>query len=464
MAFFQWRRIDPAAGDVEQALVAARAAAGGRNPTRAECLAALTQAESPAGSVGWGPEPTAAQPFGCVACSWWTDPLGRRHWYIEGDQYRLIGNPELLWRCRDGVPPHPLWVLSPRSVALRGDGPDATLLVVCDCGEVGTPEEIAWTGDCCGPCFDRRRDGTPAAVPLSFRPHECRIAGLAFTEDGCVLSCGWQTIAPCLLDPRTGQQRHFTLVLDDCTVSLALLPGNRAVVGYHDRLLVCWDLNSGEEVWRAHIYGELMGLAASPLGDLIAVDCVTVSWLLMADSGEGEYLSEDMGHFEFSPDGEILYAYDWDTRTVAAVDPITMESTQTGLEFGEPEEDDCYSLACCPTRPLLVSGGDHGRVRFGDLKAGRWRHVIDGPPGLVSHLAFTPDGLTLATGHEDRVVFWDPEAGTQRGMLRVPGYGVASLAFSPDGETLAIGDTQGTIRLWPWRRLLGPGDSPRKAP
>jgi sugar lactone lactonase YvrE len=450
MAFFQWQQIDPGPDELARALAEA---AGLGAPTESERRAALTQAAgSAAGSLAWGDEPSSHGPFRRVACTWWTDHLGRRHWLIERDDYRLVGGPDPRWRCLEGAPFHPLWALAPLCTAVRGAGAGASLVVVCDCGVVGTPEAVAWTGRCCGPCFDRQLDGVRPPPPLALLAHQSSAISVAFTEDDRLASGGWDG-SLCLYDPQTGEEDRLDAT-DLGGAEVAMLPDNRVVVAFIRATVVCWDLTSGEEQWRMHCPGELMGVVSSPRGDLVAVDAVTTSYLLDADTGEGERLSEDLSHFAFSPDGATLYAYNSDNRTVVALDTATDQLRATGLEFGEPEEDDCYSLICSPTGQLLASGGNHGRVRLGDPKAGRWLHRLDGPPGLVASLAFTPDGRTLASGHDDRIVFWDAEAGTPRELLQVPGHRVGALAFSRDGQTLAIGDEQGGLRLWPWRRIV----------
>jgi WD40 repeat protein len=458
MALFQWQRIDPSSEEVVDALSEAFHIAPVSLPKEMDLRTTVAEVEhSPLGSIPWSQGYASDGAKRRVTCVWWTDHLGQRHWFVEGDTYPRYGPSKSLWRCRDGIPAHPLWVISPSHVIASRIGSEARLLVVCDCGVFGTPEAIAWTGECCGPCFDRRLDGVapPARLAIPFRHERTGRESIAFTQDGQLVSCQEGEQGVFLSDPRTGQERRFPTDTNGGPISLALISDQRVVVGFADSVVACWDLVSGEELWQVRVYGEMMGLTASPLCDRIAVDCVTVSHLLDADTGEGNSLSQELSHFAFSADGKTLYAYNSETRSVEALDTYEFDYVRdTGLEFGEPEEDDCFSLACSPSGLVLASGGRGGRVRLGDPKTRRWLWVADGPPGLVTSLAFTPDGRTLASNHDSLVLFWDVETGTQQGALRLGGVegSLAELAFSPDGETLAVSLSR--VRLLPWRQLI----------
>ena len=64
-------------------------------------------------------------------------------------------------------------------------------------------------------------------------------------------------------------------------------------------------------------------------------------------------------------------------------------------------------------------------------------------------LAFSPDGLTLASGSRDQSVrLWDPVTGQE--LLALTGHksAVHGMAFSPDGTILATGSHDGAIKLW----------------
>jgi RNA polymerase sigma factor (sigma-70 family) len=107
------------------------------------------------------------------------------------------------------------------------------------------------------------------------------------------------------------------------------------------------------------------------------------------------------------------------------------------------------ALAFSPDGKTLASGTHTGTIRLWDAATGKELHLLTGHGGGIYSLAFTPDNKTLASGSWDKTIrLWDVATGRQLQILNSHQNWVLSVAFSPDGKSLASGSGDNTIRLW----------------
>src|SRR5262249_7614271 len=106
---------------------------------------------------------------------------------------------------------------------------------------------------------------------------------------------------------------------------------------------------------------------------------------------------------------------------------------------------------------LAVAGGSPGvsgevRIYFfppSGIPAGKPEYVIAAHKDLIHDLAFSPDGMTLATCSYDRLVkLWDATSGKELRTLKDHSDAVYGIAFSPDGKLLASGSADRAVKVW----------------
>jgi WD40 repeat protein len=111
------------------------------------------------------------------------------------------------------------------------------------------------------------------------------------------------------------------------------------------------------------------------------------------------------------------------------------------------------SVAFSPDGVLLASGGQDSKIRLWDVDTGHSIGKRLGQLSIVDSVAFSPDGTTLASGGEDGLVrLFDVGTGQKTRTLAVrPAIPrlvyIWAVAFSPDGTTLASAGGR-RIRLW----------------
>ena len=118
----------------------------------------------------------------------------------------------------------------------------------------------------------------------------------------------------------------------------------------------------------------------------------------------------------------------------------------------EGHTDYVTSVAFSPDGLTLASGSNDRNIKLWDVRTGnQFGPTLEGHVEGVNSVAFSPDGLTLASGSNDRnIKLWDVKTGGLLHTLEEHAGVVQSVAFSPDGLTLASGggNWDATIKLW----------------
>ena len=283
------------------------------------------------------------------------------------------------------------------------------------------------------------RTGT---LQATLEGHTGGVGEVAFSPDGHTLASGSNDDTIRLWDVRTGQpETRLTLHHVDITywiISLAFSPDGRTLAGgTFDGKIGLWDVGTGKLETSVGFHGRgCASLAFSPDGAMLACGINGGGLRLYEIGPEGLQRVSDGN---LVPDGSAPKRTDIDYPPEIPVGVGTVSFSPDGSKFA-------WGLEL-----------DYG-TRLWDRDSDQQITLRE-----TGHVAFSPDGLTLAIGHRYESItntndpppgntiirLWDAETGQHKATLEdsLTESNIHSIAFSPDGTFLASASNDG-IRLW----------------
>jgi len=115
----------------------------------------------------------------------------------------------------------------------------------------------------------------------------------------------------------------------------------------------------------------------------------------------------------------------------------------------EGHSNSVRSVAFSPDGLTLASASFDNTIKLWNLQTQKSIATLTGHRNSVRSVAFSPDSKTLASASFDNTIkLWNVETQKPIATLRGHSNQVLSVAFSPDGKTLASASSDNTIKLW----------------
>jgi eukaryotic-like serine/threonine-protein kinase len=312
---------------------------------------------------------------------------------------------------------------------------------------------------------------------LTFTRHNDAIRSVAVSPDGArIVSAGDGTPVR-VWDVATGRESFHFPGHELLVFSAAWHPDRPriATAGSDGRkqAVKVWDASDGKVfyeilVGRDSSAGPYQAVAFSPDGRYLVtgkLEGVVQVW--DAETGElvgtlGTHEREIRG-LVFSKDGRHLATASGDGQ-VKLWDATRLEETRLDEKpkvlhtLGARVAGPGVNVAFSPDGQRLATGGEENTIKIWDVETGR---EIDKPlrghSGEVYTLAFSPDedGRWIASAGEDSAVkIWDSHTGRLVRTFRGHTGLVSSLAFTPDGRRLVSGSRDNTVKVWDMTPIL----------
>jgi hypothetical protein len=429
-----------------------------------------------------------------IGAVWWTDAVGRHHWYLEealADERSSFQSSSSPSEARDlsNNDRHPLeWLVNPLSCGWRERNGKREFMVVCGCGVAGAPAEVAWTGECCGPCFDQRQDGLAVSDQPPGRPAIGRVDRFALAPGGTLItvaedeeSPGGSTVKAWEM-PWMSPRPLWSRRLHERVENVAICHDSWVAVSDGLTSLILLDLATGahRDVKQGEAFSELYSLSFVPrVGMLAGVRSRWESELCVWDGVKDGKLGP-LRHRELAGFSAL------------AIQPngirVVLDNRQAHLEVREvisgrlieklrlPGSGHVLSIALAPDATVLAVGRTASPPNESFLACwppvptttststglGGWLSRMPERPPLVSKrldgdarfLTLSADGRIVAGLLGPALALWDVSTLAELARFSPPVQVLGPIAFAPDGQSLLANTTAG-LAVWPWRELLG---------
>jgi WD40 repeat protein len=232
-----------------------------------------------------------------------------------------------------------------------------------------------------------------------------------------------------------------------------------------ERSVCHWDLASGrlEKTVELQLPRQLHNMCLSPDGQTLAISPRGQEPVFLLDTTTGKEHIKLRGELArgghglaFSPDGKTLATSGVDPMHWGDRSDVAFWDVGTGKLLRHFSLTPRAALDFCFTRDGRTAAitGQQPLVHLWDVATGQPIHDWPAHEGMITALAFTPDGGTLVSGsHEDGSVrLWEVKSGRHLRELQGHHTSITGVAVTPDGKAVVSSGIDGCLR---WQTLDG---------